>query len=65
MILKAFSAREPLSRYNERGIAEGLLASCDIFDPAAGAWIEDRLKLVAGSRHRERERETERERERE
>ena len=35
------SALNQESRYNERGIAEGLLASCDIFDPLAGTWIED------------------------
>eukprot|EP00439_Symbiodinium_sp_Y106_P012861 s2192_g1.t2 len=36
--------------YNERGIAEGLLASCDIFDPLAGTWIEDGAAPLARAR---------------
>ncbi|CAE7434612.1 Enc1 [Symbiodinium natans] len=36
--------------YDERGIAEGLLASCDIFDPVAGAWIEDGAAPLPRSR---------------
>ncbi|CAE7256019.1 IVNS1ABP [Symbiodinium pilosum] len=36
--------------YDERGIAEGLLASCDIFDPVAGAWRKDGAAPLARAR---------------
>ena len=44
------SALQPanmISRYDERGIAEGLLASCDIFDPVAGAWRKDSMFKIS------------------
>jgi len=36
--------------YNERGIAEGLLASCDIYDPHKGEWDEEGAKPLSRAR---------------
>lgn len=36
--------------YNERGIAEGLLATCDIYDPYKGCWEEDGAKPLSRAR---------------
>jgi len=36
--------------YNERGIAEGLLSSCDIYDPRVPCWEEDGAKPLSRAR---------------
>lgn len=36
--------------YNERGIAEGLLASCDIYDPHKGEWDKEGAKPLSRAR---------------
>lgn len=36
--------------YNEKGIAEGLLASCDIYDPRAQLWDKDGAEPLARAR---------------
>jgi len=36
--------------YNERGIAEGLLASCDIYDPHVPCWEKDGAKPLSRAR---------------
>ena len=32
------------SRYTEEGIAQGLLSSCDVFNPFTGEWTEELVK---------------------
>lgn len=36
--------------YNERGIAEGLLATCDIYDPRIPGWEKDGAKPISRAR---------------